>query len=87
MREGKPVQVSEGIHRLTRGVTNFYLIGESGKYILVDAGTPTDWAFFAESLAGPGGKLADLDAVLLTHAHPTTPGSPSAPARKPERGY
>ena len=63
------MQVSEGIHRLTRGVTNFYLIGESGKYTLVDAGTPGDWAFFARSLAELGGKLADLDAVLLTHAH------------------
>jgi glyoxylase-like metal-dependent hydrolase (beta-lactamase superfamily II) len=63
------VQVSEGIHRLTRGVTNFYLIEESGKYTLVDAGTPGDWAFFSRSLAELGGKLADLDAVLLTHAH------------------
>ena len=26
------MQVSEGIHRLTQGVTNFYLIEESGKY-------------------------------------------------------
>jgi hypothetical protein len=57
------VQVSEGIHRLTQGVTNFYLIEESGKYTLVDAGTPADWAFFAPSIAGLGGKLADLDAV------------------------
>jgi len=63
------VQVSEGIHRLTRGVTNFYLIEESGKYTLVDAGTPADWAFFSRSLAELGGKLDDLDAVLLTHAH------------------
>jgi glyoxylase-like metal-dependent hydrolase (beta-lactamase superfamily II) len=63
------VQVSEGIHRLTRGVTNFYLIEESGKYTLVDAGTPGDWAFFARSLTELGGKLDDLDAVLLTHAH------------------
>ena len=49
MREGKPAQVSEGIHRLTRGVTNFYLIGESGKYTLVDAGAPADWAFFSSA--------------------------------------
>ena len=33
------MQVSEGIHRLTQGVANFYLIGESGKYTVIDAGT------------------------------------------------
>ncbi len=63
------MQVSEGIHRLTRGVTNFYLIEESGKYTLVDAGTPADFGLFARSLAELGAKLTDLDAVLLTHAH------------------
>ena len=63
------MQVNEGIHRLTRGVTNFYLIEEAGKYTLVDAGTPGDWALFSQSLAALGGKLDDLDAVLLTHAH------------------
>jgi glyoxylase-like metal-dependent hydrolase (beta-lactamase superfamily II) len=68
------VQVSEGIHRLTQGVANFYLIEESGKYTVVDAGTPGDWAFFARSLAGLGAKLADVDAVLLTHAHPDHTG-------------
>jgi glyoxylase-like metal-dependent hydrolase (beta-lactamase superfamily II) len=66
--------VSEGIHRLTQGVANFYLIGESGKYTVIDAGTPGDWAFFARSLAGLGAKLADVDAVLLTHAHPDHTG-------------
>jgi glyoxylase-like metal-dependent hydrolase (beta-lactamase superfamily II) len=69
------VQVSEGIHRLTQGVTNFYLIEESGKYTVVDAGTSGDWAYFASSVAGLGAKLADVDAVLLTHAHPDHTGS------------
>jgi glyoxylase-like metal-dependent hydrolase (beta-lactamase superfamily II) len=63
------VQVSDGVHRLTQGIVNFYLIGESGKYTVVDAGTPGDWAYFVRSLAGLGVKLADVDAVLLTHAH------------------
>ena len=27
-------QVSEGVHRLTNGVANFYLIQESGKLVL-----------------------------------------------------
>jgi len=63
------VQVSDGVHRLTQAIVNFYLIGESGKYTVVDAGTPGDWAYFVRSLAGLGAKLADVDAVLLTHAH------------------
>ena len=50
------MQVSEGIHRLTQGVTNFYLVEESGKYTVVDAGTPGDWAYFARSLAGLGDR-------------------------------
>jgi glyoxylase-like metal-dependent hydrolase (beta-lactamase superfamily II) len=63
------VQVSEGVHRVTGGVTNFYLIGENGKYTVVDAGTPRDWALLESSLRELGAKPADLDAVLLTHAH------------------
>jgi hypothetical protein len=34
------VQVAEGIHRLTGGVCNFYLIEDGGKLVLVDAGAP-----------------------------------------------
>ena len=43
------MQVSEGIHRLTQGVTNFYLIGESGKYTVVDAGTPAEAVWQAKA--------------------------------------
>ena len=64
------VQVQEGVYRLSRGVCNFYLIEQSGKFTLVDAGAPADWAFFGQALVSLGGRLADLDAVLLTHAHP-----------------
>jgi glyoxylase-like metal-dependent hydrolase (beta-lactamase superfamily II) len=63
------VQVSEGIHRVSGGVTNFYLISESGKYTVVDAGAPRDWLLLESSLRELGAKPEDLDAVLLTHAH------------------
>ena len=63
------MQVTDGIRRLTQGVTNFYLIEQSGKFTLVDAGTPGDWAFFERSLTSSGAQLCDLEAVLLTHAH------------------
>jgi len=64
------MQVNKNVHRLTQGVANFYLIEESGRFTLIDAGTPGDWSYFRRSLAALGGSLTDLDAVLLTHAHP-----------------
>ena len=48
-------EVAEGVHRLTNRVANFYLIQESGKLVLVDAGAPKDWALFTQA-ARPGGK-------------------------------
>jgi glyoxylase-like metal-dependent hydrolase (beta-lactamase superfamily II) len=63
------VQVADGVHRVTGGVTNFYLIGESGKYTVVDAGAPRDWALLESSLRDLGAGVESLDAVLITHAH------------------
>jgi hypothetical protein len=61
-KEAAPVQITDGIRRLTQGVTNFYLIEQSGKFTLVDAGTPGDWAFFQRSLTSAGAQLSDLEA-------------------------
>jgi glyoxylase-like metal-dependent hydrolase (beta-lactamase superfamily II) len=62
-------EVAEGIHRLTNGVANFYLIEGAGKLVLVDAGAPKDWALFTRAVLHLGRVVGDLDAVLLTHAH------------------
>jgi glyoxylase-like metal-dependent hydrolase (beta-lactamase superfamily II) len=62
-------EVAEGIHRLTNGVSNFYLIEESGKLVLVDAGAPRDWHLLGRVVREFGRDLGDLDTVLLTHAH------------------
>ena len=62
-------EVAEGVHRLTNGVSNFYLVEESGKLVLVDAGAPKDWALFTQTAMALGKAVGDLDAVLLTHAH------------------
>ena len=51
-------EVAEGVHRLTNGVANFYLIQESGKLVLVDAGAPKDWAVFTRAALGWGRPLA-----------------------------
>jgi glyoxylase-like metal-dependent hydrolase (beta-lactamase superfamily II) len=63
------MQVAEGIHRLTGGAVNFYLIEDGGRLTLVDAGAPGDWDLLVRSIAALGRGLADLEAVLLTHAH------------------
>ena len=68
------MEVADGIHRLTAGVANFYVVQESGKLVLVDAGTPKDWNLFTREVASLGARLEDLDAVLLTHAHPDHTG-------------
>ena len=63
------MQVADGIHRLTGGVCNFYLIEDGGKLVLVDAGAPRDWDLLVRTLAVLDRGLDSLDAVLITHAH------------------
>jgi glyoxylase-like metal-dependent hydrolase (beta-lactamase superfamily II) len=58
-----------GVHRLTLGVANWYLVQEGGKVTLVDAGTPRDWALLQKTLAGLDTTLDAVEAVLLTHCH------------------
>jgi glyoxylase-like metal-dependent hydrolase (beta-lactamase superfamily II) len=63
------MQVAEGLHRLTQGVVNFYLVEDGGKLTLIDAGAPGDWDMFARAVGSLARTLEDLDSVLLTHAH------------------
>lgn len=63
------MEVAEGIHRLTQGVVNFYVVADGDKLTLIDAGAPGDWDMFARAIGSLGRTLEDLDAVLLTHAH------------------
>ena len=63
------MEVAQGVHRLTQGVVNFYLIEDGGRLLLVDAGAPRDWELLVRTLEALGRALGDLEAVLLTHAH------------------
>ena len=72
--QSPPTEVAPGIHRLKGGVANFYLVEQTGGLTLVDAGTPGDWQLFLRTLDTLGRRLDDLDAVVLTHAHPDHTG-------------
>ena len=61
--------VAEGIHRLTHGVVNFYLVEDGGRLTVVDAGAPGDWDLLVGGVGAVGRSLDDLETVLLTHAH------------------
>jgi glyoxylase-like metal-dependent hydrolase (beta-lactamase superfamily II) len=66
---GHVTEVAEGVHRVTNGAADFYLIQETGKLVPVDAGAPKDWALFTRAAETLGKASGDLDAVLLAHAH------------------
>jgi hypothetical protein len=53
-REVIDVEVAHGVHRLTGGVCNFYLLEDGGKLVLVDAGAPRDWNLMVRTLSTLG---------------------------------
>jgi len=58
--------VADRVQRLGSSLVNFHLIEEDGRYTLVDAGLP---GFFGQ-LVSAVPDLHDIEAVVLTHAHP-----------------
>ncbi|HEY8490938.1 MAG TPA: MBL fold metallo-hydrolase [Dehalococcoidia bacterium] len=63
------MELASGVHRYGGGPVNWYLVEEGGKVTAVDAGTPGDWAVFMAALRDLGRSPADVEAVVLTHAH------------------
>jgi len=64
------VEVAPGIHRLGNALVNFFLVEGDGGLTLVDAALPGFRGQLEGLLRDRGRTLADVDAVLLTHAHP-----------------
>jgi glyoxylase-like metal-dependent hydrolase (beta-lactamase superfamily II) len=62
--------VAPGVHRLGSSLVNYYLIEDGERLTLVDAGLPRLRADLDALLAERGKRLSDLEAVVLTHAHP-----------------
>ncbi|HLM50774.1 MAG TPA: MBL fold metallo-hydrolase [Solirubrobacteraceae bacterium] len=60
---------AEGIDRIEDAYVNWYLLGDAGRYTLVDAGLPASWRSLQRALAGRGARLDEIEALVLTHAH------------------
>ena len=63
------MEVAPGIRRIGPGLANVYLVEEAGAVTIVDAGMPGYWRALPRELAAMGRSLADVRAVVLTHAH------------------
>ena len=63
------MRISAGIHRIGAGLVNSYLLEESGEITIIDAGAPGYWNDLPAELAAMNRTLADVRALVLTHAH------------------
>ena len=61
--------VAEGVHRIEDAFTNWYLVEDGGRLTVVDTGVPSSWDSLQAALPELGRTAADIDAVVLTHAH------------------
>lgn len=63
------MRLAPGIHRIGPGLVNSYLLEESGQITIIDAGAPGYWNDLPAELAAMGRTMADIRALVLTHAH------------------
>jgi glyoxylase-like metal-dependent hydrolase (beta-lactamase superfamily II) len=63
------VDITTGVRRIGTGLVNAYLLEESGEVTIVDAGLPGYWRELPAALGAMGRSIADVRAVVLTHAH------------------
>jgi len=70
-----PELVGEGVHRVADGLVNWYVVEDEGRLALFDTGWPRSWATIEGALRGLGRSAADVEAIVLTHAHPDHMGA------------
>lgn len=62
-------RITDGVHQLTHGGVNCYLLEQAGRITVVDAALPRTWAPLMRALAAIGRRPEDIAALVLTHAH------------------
>ncbi|MFQ5554713.1 MAG: MBL fold metallo-hydrolase [Acidimicrobiia bacterium] len=63
------MEVADRVYRLGAELVNWFIIEDGGKVTLVDAGNPNQIDQLEPALATLDLSIADVEAVLLTHAH------------------
>jgi len=63
------LNVAEGVHRIEDANTNWFIVEEDGRLLVVDAGVPSSWDSLHEALGRLGRRPEDIEAIVLTHAH------------------
>jgi glyoxylase-like metal-dependent hydrolase (beta-lactamase superfamily II) len=68
-------EVAENVYRLGSAIVNFFAVVEGTHVTIVDAGAPGYRPQVDELLNGLGRRIGDIEAILLTHAHPDHVGA------------
>jgi glyoxylase-like metal-dependent hydrolase (beta-lactamase superfamily II) len=58
-----------GIHRVEDAHTNWYIVEEDGRLLVVDTGLPRSWNSLHHALGQLGRSAGEIEGVVLTHAH------------------
>lgn len=62
-------EIASGVHHVTASKVNWQLVEDGDSVTIVDAGWPWDYKRIVASLDSIGRSPADVDGVILTHAH------------------
>jgi glyoxylase-like metal-dependent hydrolase (beta-lactamase superfamily II) len=62
--------LERGVLRLGSSMVNWYAVIDGGRVTLIDAGLPRYAETLGADLRSVGRELSDIEAVVLTHAHP-----------------
>lgn len=76
-------RIAEGVHRLGSQLVNWYLVEDGERLTVVDAGMPRYRGQLDNALAELGRSLSDVEAIVLTHAHPDHTGFAEALRAEP----
>ncbi len=68
-------EVADRIYRLGAELVNWWMVEDGGKVTVVDAGTPKQYEQLPAALSRLGRTMADVEAIVLTHAHSDHAGS------------